>query len=141
MVSGGFSLPIYRGSGGAFDLIAMGCDFSHCGLRMSYGGFRSLVDRLAEEAGIALREMEGYGGSVPWKDVNDPLVPLLNAFDEYGGGEVAGSACPELSRRLWEIAECWSDSRHKNHGWHEQCAQLAHAVGEAGFLGEAFYWF
>ncbi len=119
----------------------MGCDFSHSGLRMSYGGFHNLVKKLAAEAGIPLRKMEGYGGTVLWNTITDPLVPLLTGFDEYGGGEIPGVNCLALSRRIRELADRWSSPKHPDHDWRESANALAHALGEAAFLGEQFYWF
>ncbi len=119
----------------------MGCDFSHGGLSMSYGGFRTLREKLAGEAGVPLRGMAGYGGSRPWTEISDPLVPLLAAFDEYGGGEIAAEHCRDLHPRIRELASTWSDPKHKHHLWHAHALALAHAVAEAAFRNEKFYWF
>ena len=119
----------------------MGCDFSHCNFRMSYGGFASLREKLAREAGLQLHDMEGYGGTRPWDGIEDPLVALLSANDEYGGGEIPARDCLSLHRRIRELASRWSHPNHLDHTWQEQALALAHAIGEAALLGETFFWF
>lgn len=114
----------------------MGCDFSHGDFRMSYGGFAALRETLAREAGLPLHYMDS-GESKPSQGIDDPLLPLLTAFDEHGGGAVAAEHCLALQRRIRELAARWSVTDFKR----ERAEQLAHAIAEAAFLGEDFYWF
>ena len=115
----------------------MGCDFSHGDLRMSYGGFAALREKLAREAGLPLDKIGNDVDAVLRSGMDDPLVPLLATYDEHGGGQVAAKYCLALQRRIRELAAQWSEYDHSR----ELAERLAHAVAEAAFLGEDFYWF
>ncbi len=119
----------------------MGCDFSHGDLRMSYREFRYLIESLADEAGISLQKLNSQDRTASDNEIEEPLLSMLMAFDEYGGGEVDSRKCLALSRRIWEIADRWASPQHAYHIRRPSAAALAHAVGEAAFLGEQFYWF
>lgn len=73
----------------------MGIAFSHCTASWSYGGFNRFREALAEEIGLDLNEMEGFGGTRPWKEIDDPIVALLNHTD------TEGELTPEECERIW----------------------------------------
>ena len=86
----------------------MGLDFSHCDAHWSYGGFHAFRCRIADEIGINLDEMEGFGGSKSWDEVNDPIVPLLNHSD--CDGHLTPEECRIVYPRLIQLVSHWDDN-------------------------------
>ena len=120
----------------------MGICFSHCDFGTSYGSFRRLKELLAEEAGIQLRKMEGYGGSRPWTQVDDPIAPLFANYDEYGGGRLTPRQSLTVKLRIQELASNWADAyRGKPNHWKRFAFQIAEGMALAAFQGERFEWF
>ena len=89
----------------------MGVSFSHGNARWSYFGFHEFRSKLAEEIGISLKEMEGFGGDKPWDGINDPIVPLLNHSD--CDGILTPEECGSVYPRLIELVSDWDDDFHK----------------------------
>lgn len=64
----------------------------------SYTWFSMFRHALARAAGIALKEMAGFGGKKPWRDVRDPLVPFLDHGDSEG--ELSPAKCAKVAPRI-----------------------------------------
>jgi len=85
----------------------MGLNFSHSTARWSYGGFHYFRKRLANEIGLNLEEMEGFGGVKNWDEVNDPIKPFLNHSD--CDGVLTPEECRVVAQRLKELVQDWED--------------------------------
>lgn len=72
----------------------------------SYTGFNAFRTRLSFEAGINLRQMDGFGGSVPWA-IDDAIVPLLNHSD--CDGVLTPAECAMVAPRLRELISRWGE--------------------------------
>lgn len=79
----------------------------------SYGGFGRFREKIAEDIGIILHEMEGFGGIKPWKDPeDDPIVYLLDHSD--CDGILTSYQCEKIAPRLRGILNLWEGtSREK----------------------------
>jgi hypothetical protein len=71
----------------------------------SYTGFNYFRTKIAAAVDIDLDAMDGFGGSVPWSDVESPLVPLLHHADDDGvlTAEECATVWPELDRVVREV--------------------------------------
>lgn len=87
------------------DLRAMTPGEKHA--QWSYGGFARFRNRLAAAIGVDLNQMEGYGGSRPWSEVHDDLVPLLNHSD--CDGTLSYEDALLVAPRLLRIVAEWPD--------------------------------
>ena len=74
----------------------------------SYSGFGIFRDRLAKSIGVELRQMEGFGGTRQWNQIQDDLVPFLNHSD--CDGELAPGHCAKVAKRIMEVTSRWPDS-------------------------------
>lgn len=87
----------------------MGIQFSHCDASWSYGGFDRFRHHLAEQIGIDLDKMQGFNhrriGVIPWDQVNDPIVPLLNHSD--CDGTLSAKDCRTVAPRLRQLVNDW----------------------------------
>ncbi|MCK9570870.1 hypothetical protein M0R72_18110 [Candidatus Pacearchaeota archaeon] len=99
----------------------MGLDFHiesnkelHAG--WSYSGFMKYRRKLANEIGLVLNDMIGFGGDEEWPDAKDePLVHLLDHSD--CDGELTADQCRELLPRLKEIVDEWKERTPANMGF------------------------
>lgn len=101
------------------DFRAKGYDKSWVGPHWDYSGFHRFRQRLAEEIGVPLLQMEGFRSDgqegLPWSAVNDPLRPLLNHSD--CDGYLRPSQCERVAPRLREIVTRWpEDDYDRQHG-------------------------
>ena len=79
----------------------------------SYGGFSSFRRRIAEQIGLVLDEMIGFGGETEWPDPKEePLVYLLNHSD--CDGHLGRKKCEALGPRLRKFIETWPDESMPN---------------------------
>ena len=62
----------------------MGLHTTHGCYNGSYSGFGTERRKLAKLLGFELGDMEGFGGIESWKEINHPLIPLLNHPDYEG---------------------------------------------------------
>jgi len=85
----------------------MGVDINPGHACWAYGGFARFREALAEEEGLKLRSMEGYGGELSWEHVNTTLAPLLNHSD--CDGFLSPWDCKDMLPRLREIRHKWRD--------------------------------
>lgn len=69
----------------------------------SYTGFARFRERLAENEGFTLGEMQGFHGDRSWDEIASPLKPLLNHSD--CDGEMTSEEAAQVWPRLVEIAE------------------------------------
>lgn len=109
----------------------MGLNFSHGGAQWSCGGFNDFRRRLAEQVGIPLGMMQGWGGTVPWTRVSDPIVPLLTHSDN--SGDLAPDVCAIVALRLEELIAEWPQD-----GWdhdRDNGFRLAAGMRECARLG------
>ena len=83
----------------------MGLDFSHSDASWSYSGFCRFRAKLANEIGIDLLSMRGFGGTNLWP--KDDIVLLLNHSD--CDGELTPSQCRRLAPRLLELIKNWDE--------------------------------
>lgn len=90
----------------------MGLDFSHTDARWSYGGFGNFRRRLANEIGMNLDDMEGFGGNIPFHIYQDDIIPLLNHSD--CDGELTPEECKQVAPRLRELVSGWEDDYDKS---------------------------
>jgi hypothetical protein len=83
----------------------MGLAFDKSDASWSYSGFNRFRERLATELGFDLRAMQGFGGSGEWRNVRDPLKPLLNHSDCEGS--IGPGPMKKIAPRLMEIVSKW----------------------------------
>lgn len=108
-------------------------DGKSSGAHWSYSGFNNFRTRLALEAGINLKKMEGFieldreqtikevgwegyrkaikeeyeRGKISWDTIDDPLKPFLNHSDCEG--ELSPEECAQIAPRIRELVERWPD--------------------------------
>lgn len=110
----------------------MGIDFSHSEAHWAYSGFSRFRNRLAQEIGIDLGMMDGFGGDIPFDSIKDPIEPLLNHSDCDGG--LTPSDCAKVAPRLRELVKGWpDDDRDKRNA-----LLLAEGMEEAIYEDEIF---
>lgn len=81
----------------------MGLNVTHGCWDGAYSSFGRFREALAEQVGLKLPDMVGFGGKMPWDLLRpDPLWVLLNHSD--CDGEIAHADCGPLAKRLHEIA-------------------------------------
>lgn len=85
----------------------MGIDFSHGNAHWAYSGFNRFRTQLAEQVGIKLKDMYGFGGKISWNGFNDDIVPLLNHSD--CDGHLTPDECKRIVPRLKELIKDWDD--------------------------------
>lgn len=60
----------------------MGLDTTHGCFHGAYSSFNDWREVIAEQVGITLRDMKGFGGSIPWSEAGaSPLNRLLQHSD------------------------------------------------------------
>lgn len=95
----------------------MGLGFIGSSASWSYSGFSDFRTKLAEEAGIRLKDMEGFcdeGEGIPWSSINEPLEPFLNHSDCEG--ELTPEEMAKVFPRMRELVSRWPDSYHRSRG-------------------------
>jgi hypothetical protein len=85
----------------------MGLDFAQSDAHWSYGGFHQFRIKLAKEIGIDLESMQGFGGDIPWINVNDPIEPFLNHSD--CDGQLTDNECTDVGPRLIDLVKHWPE--------------------------------
>jgi hypothetical protein len=85
----------------------MGLDFSHGYAHWGYSGFMNFRRMLAEQIGINLDDMKGFGGSTSFNNFKDDIIPLLDHSD--CDGELSIEECKKISLRLRELVSKWND--------------------------------
>jgi hypothetical protein len=84
----------------------MGIDIYPGGAHWSYSGFHAFRKALAQEVGIDLDEMVGFGGETPWPNSKkEPIVHLLNHSD--CDGKMTPKQCRACAPRLRELISKW----------------------------------
>jgi hypothetical protein len=110
----------------------MGIDFSHCGAHWSYSGFNAFRRRLANEIGMNLDEMIGFGGDRAWEEFDDPILPLLNHSD--CDGILTPEECGLIYLRLIELVSRWKKNDYDRLSGEE----LASGMKSAAMNNEEF---
>jgi len=82
--------------------------------RWSYSGFSFFRTLLADEVGISLSSMQGFGGDGSWLEVDDDLVPLLNHSD--CDGSLSPEDCARVAPRLRELVSRWEGGYDRDMG-------------------------
>ena len=87
----------------------MGLGFVQSDASWSYSGFMHFRERLAEDIGIILRDMYGFGedDGISWNTIDSDLFPLLNHSDCEG--EMSPQECAQVAPALRKILESWPD--------------------------------
>lgn len=85
----------------------MGLDFNISEAHWTYGGFNRFRIKLAKEIGINLDNMQGFNGSLSWKNIKDPIVNLLNHSD--CAGVISIEDCHIIGKRLKELVKNWNE--------------------------------
>lgn len=70
-------------------------------------GFRIFRTRIAAACGISIDQMQGYDGNIPWSEINDDIVPLLDHSD--CDGWLTAKQCKRIAPRLQAILNLWPD--------------------------------
>ena len=65
----------------------------------SYSTFHTWRRQLASLVGIDLEQMQGFGGTRPWTDLEPDILHVLLAHDD-NGGPIAARHCGPLADRL-----------------------------------------
>lgn len=112
----------------------MGLDFDGSDAHWSYSGFHYFRKCLAADIGIKLEEMQGFGGSKSWDEVNDPIKILLYHSD--CDGELAAEECEQIYPRLLEIVEKWEDDDEDMSDNKEQGILLAKGMKKCAEKGK-----
>lgn len=108
----------------------MGLNFSHSDAQWSYSGFARFRERLAQEIGLELKKMQGFGGTKLWSDVTDPLRWLLDHSD--CDGEITARRCGLIAPRLREVVSRWPADDYDR----QTALDLAFGMCEAAVRGE-----
>jgi hypothetical protein len=90
----------------------MGLDVSHNAYSASYGTFGRWREFIAKQIGIDLNQMEGFGGTNSWDNIQDDLVFLLNHSD--CDGEILPADAKGIAIRLKEILKNLPESSDEN---------------------------
>lgn len=86
----------------------MGLNFSQGNAAWSYKGFHEFRKRLAREIGMNLDQMDGFDTpGMPWRNVIDPIAPLLNHADNTGYLTI--DDCLKVAPRLRVLVAHWPD--------------------------------
>lgn len=85
----------------------MGLDFSVSDAHWSYSGFHTFRERVAREIGIDLNSMQGFGGSISWEKIVDPISKFLYHSD--CDGTITPEDCFAIYPRLRELVKDWPD--------------------------------
>lgn len=83
----------------------MGLNFSHTEASWSYGGFMEFRKRLANQIGVNLDRMAGFGGKRSWTTVKDSIKLLLNHSD--CDGTLSLGQCRKIAPRLRKLVSSW----------------------------------
>ncbi|MFT8709786.1 MAG: hypothetical protein ABF820_10185 [Sporolactobacillus sp.] len=102
----------------------LGLNFSHCDAHWSYGLFHQFREMLASAIGMDLNQMEGFGGSIPFADFDDPIIPLLDHSDCEGSLSVA--ECQQVAPRLAALTANWPEANFK-----QEIRSLIHGMERA----------
>lgn len=89
----------------------MGLNLSHIDVKWSYSSFNNFREKLAREIGVKLYEMKEFGGEIPWENVKDDIVPLLNHSDCEG--HLTPEECRKVAPRLRELVATWENDIDK----------------------------
>lgn len=81
----------------------MGLDTSHNAWHGPYSSFGDFRIALANQVGINLNEMQGFGGKIPFDTINDDVKILLDHSD--CDGEILPDDCTKLAVRLRGIMQ------------------------------------
>jgi hypothetical protein len=111
----------------------MGVDFSHGDAHFGHRHFHAFRETLAAMVGIQLDKMSGFGGTVDWTAVTDPIAPLLSRNE--AGGELSPDECRAAATRLEEIM---ADERNRYEMRGAQWEELLAGLKEAAAAGEPF---
>lgn len=89
----------------------MGLSFSHGSAQWAYSGFNRFRERLAQQIGLDLNEMQGYTeppeAGKSWDKIKDPIKYLLNHEDCEG--TLTPRQCALIAPRLIELTQYWDD--------------------------------
>ena len=85
----------------------MGLDFYGSKAHWSYSGFNHFRKRLANEIGIDLENIQGYGGNLSLNKLQDDIKSLLDHSD--CDGELSFQECEKVAPRLRELISDWDD--------------------------------
>ncbi len=111
----------------------MGIDFNNNNAHWSYIGFNEFRARLAEEIGIGdLRSMVGFGGTRSWRNIKDPLKPLMNHSD--CDGILTRRQCNQVYPRLLEIVCRWDKNDYDRLEAEELIKGMKEVAEEGGRL-------
>ncbi len=94
----------------------------------SYSGFNRFREKIANELGINIREMEGWGridftdeqhtefnkNAKKWKNVQNPIKYLLNHSD--CDGQISAKRCGKIAEIIDKAVIDWDDDYDKESG-------------------------
>lgn len=111
----------------------MGVNFSYCMAHWTYSFFHDFRVKLANEVGIDLNQMEGFGGDHLFSNYQDAIIPLLQHSDCQG--ELSAEECSRVAPRLREIVASWNGDPDQPEAW-----LLAEGMERAAQLNKPFYF-
>ncbi|MER2057200.1 MAG: hypothetical protein ABTA16_00170 [Niallia sp.] len=113
----------------------MGLDFSHTDVRWGYSSFNIFRKKLANQIGINLDAMEGFGGDIKFDQFKDDIIPLLDHSD--CDGELTVKECKKVAPRLRELVSNWDDGDYDK----QKAISLAEGMELAVSQGEPLeFW-
>lgn len=85
----------------------MGLTTTHGAWDGAYSSFADWREFIAKKIGISLNSMYGFGGSLQWDNIKDPLKHLLNHSD--CDGHISPEHCKLIAGRLDEVYKTITD--------------------------------
>ena len=98
--------------------------------KWSYGAFGAWRCQLAIHEGIPYGEMDGFGGTRSWSEVDSVLKSLLNHADD--SGELTFEECAQMHTYLREVVDkLWPSWQYDGLGERQRGLELADAMKKA----------
>src|SRR4051812_30696885 len=97
--------------------------------------FTDFCRALAAAIGIDIRRMEKFGGQVPWRTVDDAIIPLLSETDRTGS--LPPESCRAVARRLRQLAQVWPAGQFAR----EAALEISDGLETAAYYGRPFKWY
>src|SRR5262245_22662504 len=97
--------------------------------------FTDFCRALAAAIRVDLSRMDKFGGELPWRSIDDAVVPLLSQTDRTGS--FAPGQCRDIARRLRQLARAWPAGDFAR----QVALEMSDGLETAAYYGRPFKWY